>query len=405
MGVSNKQAITGTNSGELTEFFVAMSIIAKQTNSNLKDVYNSMSVQDGHVQGKHKNISFYGDGKMLLPYEEMKHFFAGNTTATVNSYIKQSEAFAHSYSFPHIDEIHNIGGSSGKDDVKLLANGERVKGISLKWGHSGIERSQGPSWNSTKALYSRFANIDALETEYEKRRSIFSEPAYRISKKQGDYSEELLNNGIKMIDTVKYLEKNIAESFVNKTIDPMLAAQGYVNSFTGTQDDIVLVELKSGKIVELNNDPIQELAKKIEKGNFSYTQKLSESGKTLTTAILLDDNEFITFQTTMSTDGAKNPNLAPGEENHLRTIKRQTYLLLNDNLVNSYEPGKIIQPVVKPKTSDIKVLQPPKSVQSKASSNIRCRAKIPANCKRHGNNADVAVKKQDINSYLAAKGF
>ena len=146
MGMGNKQSITGTNSGELTEFFVAMSIIAKQTNSNLKDVFASMSVSDKSVSGSHKGISYYRDGKLVPAYKEMEHNLAGETSKTVNEYVSRSQDFANSYTFPEIDEVRNIGGSSGKDDVRLLSKGERVKGLSLKWGHAGVERSQSPSW-------------------------------------------------------------------------------------------------------------------------------------------------------------------------------------------------------------------------------------------------------------------
>ena len=81
-------------------FFALYSKGAKQTNSNVSDVYASLSVIDGSVKGTYKGVSFYGDGKQLPPFMEFGYFLEGKSTKRVANWANKCSTFVDGYFIP-----------------------------------------------------------------------------------------------------------------------------------------------------------------------------------------------------------------------------------------------------------------------------------------------------------------
>lgn len=325
MGMTNRQTVVGKlNSGEFTEFVFALAAIAKQTNSTLQKVYENFDVTNGTVVGVHKGVMFFGDGKQLPPYMEFGHYIKNETTSTVKEWVSRTKLFVDTHTIPTFDTVKCEGGSSNKVDVGFYLGSQSVIGFSLKWGHDAAERSQSPHWRSVESFYGKFVDISEYKKYYDEQYQKFTIPAFRYSQTRGDWSDELVERGLIMQETVQRIEKGVADKFVNKQFDSQTLAKNLIKCYTGDGEDIVFVELKTGKYYTVTNNSVSELAQLLESATFSQEQNQSDSGKTRNTHILMNGDNFIHFRTTASADKA------PGQSNsNLRRVKRQTYLTLN----------------------------------------------------------------------------
>jgi hypothetical protein len=311
MGMVNKQTVEqNLNNGELSEFVVALAVLAKASGTSLHEVYESLSVANGStVGGTHAGVDYSGDGKMLPPFKEMAHFFAGRTTPNVQDVVSKCVQFVEAYALPDFSAIKCGGGNRrSKDDVTLFLGTRRVKGFSLKWKHEYPERSQ-----------------DSQEVAYKAAHKRFTLPALRHSSAKGDYSPELFAAGTVMQDAVEAFHEWFARQFVERNFSAETVAAGCLQTFVGLVDrDIVYVNLSEGTFVDYSKDDTATLAAAIERGTYTYTKEATDSGRTRVLTILRDGISFIEFRTTASTDRA------PGQTNQdLRRIKRQTYIHLN----------------------------------------------------------------------------
>lgn len=323
MGMTNRNTIEKTlNNGELSEYVMALHVLAKATGQTFQQVHAAMSTQNGKVSGTVGTYTFTGDGKMLPPFKEISHYIAGNTTDNVKNVIAKCAAVVNSITLPAFDTINAFGGTGhGKDDLTFLNAGQRTEGWSLKWEHDAQERSQGPSWDSVNALYSRWVNIDHLKTAYETAHASFTQPARRYSAQRGDWSPELIARGLEMQNAVEALHDAIGALFVAHKIDPVRVAQGMLATCTGASSDIVFILVSNGTVNRYDQAGIAHLAEKIRTGTFTYEKETTETGKTRDANILLNGEPFLSFRTTASADKA------PGQSNgNLRRIKRQTYV-------------------------------------------------------------------------------
>lgn len=332
MGMKNLQTIeVNLNSGEFTEFVFALATIAKQTNSSIEEVYEDIDIVSGKVVGTHKGVKFFGDGKQVPPYKEFGHYVAGNTTKTVQLWVDKTKKFVDSYEFPEFDTVNCEGGSSEKVDVGLylstesvegLCSTELVEGFSLKWDHNAAERSQSPNWHRVVKLYGRFVDISDMKEYYQEQFDKFTVPGLRNSDKPGDWTQELLERAEIMRETVHTLEKNVAEKFVNKNFDSNKLARSIIECYTGGQESIVFVELKSGSSCKVSDSIVAKLAEVLESGEYTFEQVTGN--RTRDTYIRMNGDNLLWFRTTASADKA------PGQSNNdIRRIKRQTYLTVN----------------------------------------------------------------------------
>jgi hypothetical protein len=322
MGMRNLQTIEGNlNSGEFTEFAFALSVIAKQTNSSIEEVYADISTISGKVVGVHKGITFFGDGKQIPPYKEFAHYVANNTTKTVKLWVNKTQQFVNQYNFPEFDTVTCEGGSSDKIDVGLYLSNKLVEGFSLKWNHDAAERSQSPNWSSVVNLYGKFVDISDMEEYYQEQFDKFTAPAPRYSRKKGDWSQELLERAEVMRETVHVLEKNVAEKFVNKNFDSKELAKNIIKCYTGSSETVVFVELNSGKSYKVSDDIVSKLTEVLDSGEYTFEQV--RGNRTFDTYIRMNNKNLLWFRTTASADKA------PGQNNSdIRRIKRQTYLTI-----------------------------------------------------------------------------
>ena len=327
MGMTNRQTKVGKlNSGEFTEFAFALYAIAKQTNSNVSDVYASLSVIDGSVKGTYKGVSFYGDGKQLPPFMEFGYFLKGKSTKRVANWANKCSTFVDGYFIPDFTKVECVGGSSGKADVTFKKEDKVVKVFSLKWNHDAVERSQSPSWNSLTELYEKFVDISELKEYYEEKYDVFTIPGLRYSRDKCDWCPELIERGQIMQDTVQVVDKYVAEKFVSGDVNAQTLAKNLISCYAGQEDSVVFVELNSGKHYEIGANDQEKIEKALSDAEFTYKQEQTDSGRTRDTYIYLNGKEFIQFRTTASTDPAST---AKGSNNDLRRIKRQTYLFIN----------------------------------------------------------------------------
>jgi hypothetical protein len=338
MGMPNEGLnITEINSGELSElaFTIACVVKLKWGKSKPLSMFHQqvgrdvvMQLNDDHFPQYSVNyfdITIEGDGKMVLPLEQMKIYFDGNATPKAKNIIEKTFRFVETYDLPEFDTIKCKGGASDKDDVALFLHGLRVEGFSLKWEHENVERSQSPKWSALQKFYGRFLDIKCLEEWYQDQYEIFTEPQWRYSDKKGDYSPALREATRIMFRSVEFIEEYFAEALVERDFNARQFAQGIIKTYLGDQESIVFVELSKGTHKRISLADIRPLTKKITEGEFSYTQESTDSGKTNRTIIYLNNKELMKFQTTASTDKAAN-SVNPEKERNLRRVKRQTYL-------------------------------------------------------------------------------
>ena len=322
MGMENLQTIEKKlNSGEFTEFVFAIACIAKQTNSAIEEVYANISLVSDKVVGTHKGVLFFGDGKQVLPYKEFAHYVAGNTTKTVKLWVTKTQKFVDEYNLSKFDTVKCEGGSSNKVDVGLYLDDKLTEGFSLKWNHDSAERSQSPNWNSVVSFYGKFVDISDMKEYYQEQFDKFTVPGLRYSREKGDWSQELLERGEVMRETVHVLEKNVAQKFVDKKFDSQELAKNLIKCYTGGIESIVFVELNSGSSYKVSDSIVSKLAEILDSGEYTFEQ--TNSNRTRDTYIRMNGEELLWFRTTASADKA------PGQSNDdVRRIKRQTYLTI-----------------------------------------------------------------------------
>ena len=330
MGIKNLGLdVPETNSGELSELAFTIASVVRMTDAFGEDVVMQM-IKDRFPYNpvEYGGITIVGDGKMVLPLEQMKIYFDEKASPKAKDIIETTFRFVETYDLPEFDTIKCKGGASDKDDVALFLHGLRVEGFSLKWEHDNVERSQSPNWSALQKFYGRFLNIKGLEEWYQDQYDIFTEPQWRYSDKKGDYSPALREATLIMFRSVQFIEEYFAEALVERDFNARQFAQGIINTYLGDQESIVFVELSKGTHKRISLADIRPLAKSFSEGSFSYEQTSSKSGNTNRTIIYLNNKELMKFQTTASTDRARK-SVNPENERNLRRVKRQTYLKIN----------------------------------------------------------------------------
>ena len=193
--------------------------------------------------------------------------------------------------FPSFDTVYNMG-ASGKDDVSLYRNGERVQGFSLKWKHDNAYRQQSVNWNSINALYGMFVDMDGAKSSWNSVVPTFSNPALRHSSAKGDYSDELRSQTDKMMSEY---ERIIWGEFIDRMSesDPKRVSSALLTLYTGGNDDITFVELSTGKVNDVSMDSVDAIASTI--GRIGFERDDSNKGRSLRLIITNDDVEMLKF--------------------------------------------------------------------------------------------------------------
>ena len=295
MGMKNKGTNTGIGTGELSEVVFAFALIGKTLNVDMWDVL----AQYDNNEAIFDTVSFYGDGKTDEAVAELNAYRSGFYSETTFEVINATVRFVNKYNFPSFDTVYNMG-ASGKDDVSLYRNGERVQGFSLKWKHDNAYRQQSVNWSSINALYGMFVDMDGAKSSWESVVPTFTTPALRYSTSKGDYSDELRTQTDKMMNDY---DRIIWGEFIARMSesDPKRVATALLNLYTGGNDDITFVELSTGKATDVTMDSVDALAYTIGRIGF---ERNDSNGRTRRLTVTNDGTEIMTLVFTQSTNRA-----------------------------------------------------------------------------------------------------
>lgn len=312
MGQKNKGTHTGIGTGELSEAVFAFALIGKTLNVDMWDVLSQYDGQEAIFD----TVSFYGDGKTDEAVAELNAYRGGFRTNTTYEVINATVRFVKDYNFPTFDTVLNKG-ASGKDDIALYLDGERVQGFSLKWKHDNAYRQQSVAWKSINALYGEFVDMDGACASWESVIPTFSTPALRNSTAKGDYSDELRTQTDKMMNDY---DRIIWGEFIARLseADPKRVATALLNLYTGGNDDITFVELSTGKATDVSMDSVDTLASTI--GRISF-ERNDSTGRTRRLIVNNNDTKIMEFTFTQSTNHA-----GSGLDRDYRVAKPQVYV-------------------------------------------------------------------------------
>ena len=295
MGQKNKGTHTGIGTGELSEAVFAFALIGKTLNVDMWDVLT----QYNNNEAIFDTVSFYGDGKTDEAVSELNAWRSGFYNDTTFEVINATVRFVNDYDFPSFDTVYNMG-ASGKDDIALYRNGERVQGFSLKWKHDNAYRQQSVAWKSIDALYGMFVDMDGAYASWDSVIPTFTTPALRYSTAKGDYSDELRTQTDKMMSDY---ERIIWGEFIARMCeaDPKRVATALLTLYTGGNDDITFVELSTGKATDVSMDSVDDIASTIGRIGF---ERNDSTGRTRRLIVTNDGAEMMTFVFTQSTNHA-----------------------------------------------------------------------------------------------------
>ena len=295
MGQKNKGTHTGIGTGELSEAVFAFALIGKTLNVDMWDVLTQYNDNEAIFD----TVSFYGDGKTDEAVSELNAWRSGFYNDTTFEVINATVRFVNDYDFPSFDTVYNMG-ASGKDDIALYRNGERVQGFSLKWKHDNAYRQQSVAWKSIDALYGMFVDMDGAYASWDSVIPTFTTPALRYSTAKGDYSDELRTQTDKMMSDY---ERIIWGEFIARMCeaDPKRVATALLTLYTGGNDDITFVELSTGKATDVSMDSVDDIASTIGRIGF---ERNDSTGRTRRLIVTNDGAEMMTFVFTQSTNRA-----------------------------------------------------------------------------------------------------
>lgn len=295
MGQKNKGTHTGIGTGELSEAVFAFALIGKTLNTDMWDVLAKYDNNEAHFD----TVSFYGDGKTDEAVAELRAYAQGFNTDATYKVINSTVRFVTRYNFPSFDTVLNKG-ASGKDDVALYLDGERVQGFSLKWKHDNAYRQQSVNWSSINALYGEFVDMDGAYASWDSAIPTFTTPALRNSTAKGDYSDELRTQTDKMMSDY---DRIIWGEFIARMseADPKRVATALLNLYTGGNDDITFVELSTGKATDVTMDSVDAIASTMGRIGF---ERNDTNGRTRRLIVTNDGVEMMIFEFTQSTNRA-----------------------------------------------------------------------------------------------------
>ena len=314
MGMTNTGTHTGIGTGEVSELAFAMALLGKVTGISpwrLVAMYDNDAMRL-EIQG----YNFFGDGKTNEAVDELRAFMLGNETDVVFDVVRSTATFVAGYDFPRFDTIKNLG-ASGKDDITLEFNGERVQGFSLKWAHDNAYRQQSVKWASINKLYGEFVDMSGAKDSWDSVVPTFTNPALRNSKRKGDYSLDLRRQTDKMMDDY---DRIIWGEFIARMseADPKRVATALLNLYTGGEDNITFVELSTGKATDVSMDSVDALADTI--GRISF-ERNDSSGRTRRLVVKNNGEDLMRFVFTQSTNHA-----GSGLDRDYRIAKPQVYV-------------------------------------------------------------------------------
>ncbi len=313
MGMKNKGTYTKVGTGELSEAVFAFALIGKALNTDMWDVLAQYNDNEAHFDA----VSFYGDGKTDEAVAELRAYAQGFKTDTTYKVINNTVRFVNGYTFPSFDTVYNMG-ASGKDDITLYLDGDRVQGFSLKWDHMNVYRQQGPAFKSINNLYGRFVDMSGAQSAWDEALPTFMAPALRNSKKKGDYGTELRANTDKMQNEY---DRIIWGEYVSRMseADKHTIASAIVRLIVGDDNDnMTIVDVSSGTTHDVSVDDVDGFASTM--GHLVFRRDDS-TGRTRRLILTNDGVDMVTFLFTQSANRA-----GGGLDPEWRTPKPQVYV-------------------------------------------------------------------------------
>jgi hypothetical protein len=327
MGMRNKATATGINSGELSEYVLALSISARVTGTSIAEVNQAVSqtvAADVAAGGRSPHVTQLGaldlvmDEKAVLAnVETSAHLTTPN--AVVDSLLTVAADVAATIRVPaSVHRVEVLGAGGGKSDVTLIGPDDSEY-LSLKYGHDAPARYQTPLWSGVKRTYaSAGLDIASCEKAYLKAYETFRVGGRRRSNRKGDYGPELraaCDQLLQAVDDIEqYIEQNVASIF-----DAETAAENLLALFCGPLPSITFVDMMRGETHAVSKSMVESLYVVLGCTTPSVRRRRTDSGRTLDLWVLSDGQEFCHFRTTVST----NPSSGDRE---VRIPKPQTYV-------------------------------------------------------------------------------
>lgn len=316
MGMKNGNTATGVGKGELSEAVFGFALLSRVFDVDMFRIIEMWDDNDVDIN----NWLFFGDGKTEEAIAELRAFASGNKAEATKEVIDATTKFVNEYNFPEFDHIANLGTKS-KDDMTLFLDGERIQGFSLKWGHTNSYRQQSVNWKSIDALYGMFVDMDNARDAWESVKPTFTTPALRYSSARGDYSAELRAQTDKMQNDYDNIIWGEFMSQMSKA-DHKRVATAMLGMYTGTSDDITMVDLSTGKVMDISKDSVDALSSTI--GDISFVRRDSKDGRTRRLIVNNNDSAMMVFEFTQSTNAARG-----GLSRDWRIAKPQVYVKVN----------------------------------------------------------------------------
>lgn len=319
MGMTNNGLRTKINSGEFSEFAFAINLISRQMGLSCINVYERMRIEKNSVvlDGP---IKFYGDKKMVPAYAEYGFLLKNGGTDISKAIDDNCAQMVQKINFRSFDEVRCCGATGKKDDLTILKKGIRVAGVSLKNGHSFVERLQSPKWKTILKTYGTFGvDLTPLTDSYIEQAKSFLKPALRYSNKKGDYSPQLHENGNKLLGAFDEVLTYLATKVCGEEVNIEAFTQRIISAILGSYEDIYFIELESQSSKIFSQHSLKVLKEFLTAAKLTFEKSSSDSGRSRRFCIKANNRDFLEFRLTSSTNAAKS-----GED--MRIVKPQTFI-------------------------------------------------------------------------------
>lgn len=322
----NARTATGINAGELSEYALALEIMARSCGKPVSQVHSDVNAAAaaGATTATVGPIEYAFDGKTVVAVDEVQRHFS-TPNVKVAELLAGVKTVVDQLPDPGaVTRAETLGGSSGKVDVNVVGSDCSYK-VSAKYGNPSGARFQSPVWEKVARTYAAVGvDVSGMREEYVEWFDVFKAGGLRNSRAKNDYSDDLnaacelqLEIHRRMND---YVAANIATVFSVAGF-----SDGIAEVFCGSEESLYLVDVRSGNVKYLDRAQIcSTVAASLDVSKIGATSTASASGHTLDLCVYNDGCLIANLRTTSSTNQRSGQPRAD-----LRTPKPQTYVTPN----------------------------------------------------------------------------
>lgn len=320
--MANAGTATGINTGELSEYVLALRILASVTDLPVDFVNAKVSAAAGGVWkgprvARVAGVEFGFDGKTAVAVTELDlHRRTPNPIVTALS--ETARSVVPQLELPErVVRVENFGASK-KCDVRVVGR-QRSLALSLKFAHDYPARFQTPKWAGVLRTFAVCGlDVSAMEGRYRSRYDRFIAGGRRNSKAKGDYGPGLVAATQELLEAFDELNRFVV-AHAPAIFDASSAAAGLVGLYVGDEDTVAFIDMSDGAIHHVTAGHGAVLARDLHGAPVVARRRRSESGRTLDLDLHVAGEALVTLRTTVSTNPARH-------DREWRIPKPQTYV-------------------------------------------------------------------------------